>query len=667
VDPIGTEIFRNRIQAVVEEMAAVVLRTGFTVFIKETADFTAGLMTTKGEVFVATVRVGITLSAGMHGGAVIDAVDIWEKGDVVITNDPFVSRGLVTHLPDLFLLKPIFEGDTLVCFAFAFIHSSDVGGKVPGSVSPSAYDIYQEGLRLRPVKLYRRGRLDRTILQILLDNCRIPEQNWGDLKAMLGSFSVAERRVPELIARYGLTDTLQAFEDLLSYAEARVRSMIRALPVGSYEAWDYLEWDGTSKRPVRIRLRVVVDGDNITLDFTGTDHQVRGSYNLPSAGQNGHYMLVPALVRYFSSRDPSVPYNSGLVRPLKVKAPPGSLVNPDFPAACGVRAATMIRILDCVYQAMAQAVPEEVPAGGAGQGCIVLLAYLNPKTGQRSVGVVNPVSGGSGARPMMDGIDGTDFCVGSLKNVPTEIVEHDMPVIVERYGLRPDSAGAGRYRGGHGIELRLRILAPNTVLTARGLERTRFQPWGLRGGTPGLAGVVVVERVDGRREEMRFLDDLLLQPGDAITFFAPGGGGYGDPRQRLPDDVQRDVDAGLISSENAQKLYGGPPRIPSESQRDATGEPLIVVGDFRARYEAIWTDELQEALLGLLAAYPAEVRSYLRGLLVNEVEERMRRGQKVDDFPAFARGVIADTGLPATIPDPAAPRRLAPDAAPAVT
>jgi len=647
-DPVFLEIFKNRIQAIAEEMANVVLRTGFTVFVKETADFGTFLLSPAGETFGSPVVTGVNLSLGIPGEGVVAAVPEWHEGDIVITNDPYATAGMSTHLADVFLVKPIFADGRIIAFGCCFVHSSDVGGKVPGSISPTCYDIFQEGVRIAPVKLYERGRLNEQILRIFLDNCRIPEQNWGDLRALMASLHTGERRLHELVARYGAAEVEQGIQDLLAYAERRVRAMIREIPDGAYTFWDYLE-GGPGGYPIRLRCRLVVRGDEILMDFEGTDPQVRAAFNLPSCDKQGHYMLVPSLVRYFRTLDPACPWNTGMVRMVRNRAPAGSVLNPEPPAACGVRAATFIRLMDVVIGALSQAQPDRLPAVGAGQACIVLLAMDDVRTGKRQVGVVQPICGGSGARPMCDGIDGMDFSVGYLRNVPAETLETDMPILIERYGLRPDSGGAGRYRGGTGIELTVRVFAPDTVMTARGMERMQFRPWGRLGGLPGENGTAVKNLGTPEAAPTGRIDELLLQPGDTVTFLSQGGGGYGDPYERDPEAVAADVRRGLVSPEAARRDYGV---AVAAGRVDPAGTEVLrrsrpprrtpfVFGPERDAFEAVWTDAMQTALNRALMERPLPLRNYLKQRAMADVDRRAATGRvpAPEELAAVVRGL----------------------------
>ncbi|HKV44672.1 MAG TPA: hydantoinase B/oxoprolinase family protein [bacterium] len=632
-DPVFLEIFKNRIQAIAEEMANVVLRTGFTVFVKETADFGTFLLSPKGETFGSPVVTGVNLALGIPGEGMISAIDEWHEGDIVIANDPYATSGASTHLADVYLVKPIFAAGRLIAYGCCFVHSSDVGGKVPGSISPTCYDIFQEGIRIAPVKLYERGQLNDQILRIFLDNCRIPDQNWGDLKALMAALYTGEHRLHELVDRYGVEQVEQGIDALLAYAERRVRAMIREIPDGEYTFWDYLE-GGPGEYPIRLRCRLVVADDSIFMDFEGTDPQVRAAFNLPSCNKQGHYMLVPTLVRYFRTLDPAVPWNTGMVRMITNHAPAGSVLNPEPPAAVGVRAATFIRVMDVLIGALSMAQPERLPAAGAGQACIVLLAMNDLRSGKHQVGVVQPICGGSGARPMRDGVDGMDFAVGYLRNVPAETLETDMRILIERYGLRPDSGGPGKFRGGCGIELTVRVFTPETVLTARGMERMQFRPWGRLGGLPGSPGTALMNQGTAAEAATGRIDELLLHPDDAVTFLSQGGGGYGDSYQRDPAAVLWDVRRGLVSTGFAREQYGVAienGRIDEEGTqrlrrgRTSRADPFRF-GPEREAFEAVWTDAMQLALNRSVTKHPLALRNYLKRRAMAEVESRAASG-----------------------------------------
>lgn len=634
-----TEIFKNRVQAVVEEMASVVLRTGFTAFVKETGDFGTYLISKEGETFASPLESGYNLSIGLPVKELIARFDDWQEGDVVLCNDPYTTFGLATHMPDVYLLKPVFVQGQIVAFLLSFIHASDVGGKVPGSVSLSAYDIYQEGIRIAPVKLYRGGVLQKDIYDMFLNNCRIPEQNNGDINALMSGMYRGEERINELIARYGLEAYFEGVEGVLAYAEERVRSLVRTFPDGKYEFWDYLDPDDDGY-PIRIRCCLEIRDSDIYLDFDGTDIQSRKSINIATLNQQGHYMIVPALIRYFRTIDHEIPWNSGMVRMVKNNLPKGSILNCEHPASVGSRAATFIRVMDVITGALSKARPDAVPAAGCGQACIISLSAVDGKSGKRKVGVIQPVCGGSGARPMKDGVDGMDFAVGHLRNVPVETVEADMPVLVQHYGLRPDSYGHGKYRGGAGVELQFTNLGPDTIISARNMERNHFQPWGRLGGTVGSLAVILKNEGRPDEEKLERLDEVRVQPGDTISFYSQGGGGYGDPCGRSPKEVLRDVENGLLSKEAAESFYGvciADGRVDeqqTEKNRKAMEQklqPEFSYGDYRERYEQLWNDRRQLLLNHALYTVPVNFRNYVSNILRKEIEKQIADGGEITE------------------------------------
>jgi N-methylhydantoinase B len=441
LDVLTVEILRNCLQGAVEEMAYVVERTAYTTFVKETADFTCGLLTPSGEFFAYPVELGVASFGGISYAHTLQAVGPLEPGDVVITNDPYGSAAAATHLPDIHLIRPIFWDGRLVAYGAGFLHSSDVGGMVPASISPRATEIFQEGLRLPPKKLFVRGAVNRDLLDVILANCRIPEQNWGDLQALLAGLTTGERRMHELIRRFGPDTVDKVMDDLIDYAARKVEALIRRLPAGRYEFSDYIEDDVVTTIPIRLKVALTIGDGEIHLDFTGSDVQVASALNVPTAGRVHPFMSV-ALVNYFVTRDRTIPLNAGVLRRLRMTLPEGSVVNPRFPAACGVRYATVLRIYDAVLGALARAVPEHIPAASGGQGCMVALSLPDPEAGRRHVTVVEPMIGGGGGRPARDGIDGCDASLGFLKTTPAETLETEVPIVVRRFHLVPDSAGS---------------------------------------------------------------------------------------------------------------------------------------------------------------------------------------------------------------------------------
>jgi N-methylhydantoinase B len=647
------EILRTRLKSIAEEMAAVTLRTGFTVFVKETSDFGACLVAPNGEVMAAPTDTAVSLMVGLPAHVAIAALGEYEEGDIGITNDPDLTRGLSTHLADIWLWKPIFADGELMGFGFNFIHSSDVGGKVAGSISPTSYEIFQEGIRIPPMKLYRKGQLDQDLLDFILLNCRIPDQNWGDIKAQVASLNVAERRIHELVDRYGRDTVRQGIVDLMDHAEMRARTLIRSIPDGAYEFIDYLEGETLGAPPIRIKLTLRIEGGDLALDFDGTDYQVQAAFNVPTWNQRGHYMMSFPILNFFRTLDPDVPYNSGLVRPIELRAPLGTLVNPEPGAAYGVRAATMFRVLDNLHGCLTQTLPEVIPAASNGGIAIVLVSTLDPETGERVVSVAQPLNGGSGGRPNHEAIDGTSFTGGWLRNIPNEVLEADVPLLVEEYGYREFSGGAGKRRGGTGIRFRFRTLGPETVMTARGLDRLVFRPWGMHGGKPSELYRVTLNPGGVRERTLGKVDIGRLETGDVVEFATSGGGGFGEPLDREPALVLADVEAGLVSLEQAEQDYGVVIRDGAVDAAATAGMrahlprseyPVFDYGPERRAYEEVWNDEVMTELIALLKPFPSRLRPIVRTRARARIDE-LGRAPSAEELSAIVDEAARTLGL----------------------
>jgi N-methylhydantoinase B len=344
-----------------------------------------------------------------------------------------------------------------------------------------------------------------------------------------------------------------------------------------------------------------------------------------------HPLLAYALTNYFVSADPSTPRNAGLLRPLRVVLPPGSIVNPQFPAACGVRYATVLRVYDAVLGALSRCLPAQIPAAGAGQGCMVALSLPDPAAGRRHVTVVEPMIGGGGGRPSQDGINGCDASLGFLRTTPVESLEAEVPIVIRRFDLVPDSAGAGRHRGGYGVRLDLQVFQPEALVTARGMERLRFQPWGVLGGHAGAPGRVVLNPDSPAERAIPKIDVLALEPGDVLSIRTPGGGGYGDPLERPARDVAVEVAAGLLGAPAAERLYGVVLRgagVDEEAtarlRRARRGERSAIrfdLGRAREEHEAVWTPDLHARFLAIVMALPVSYRAYVRRTLFRRLRD----------------------------------------------
>lgn len=635
LDPVTLEILGNKLGAATEEMCVTLQRIGRTLYVKETADFCCALAGGDGRFFAYPRRIGVSGFVGLDCLTTIEAVGALQPGDVILTNDPYRSRGLATHLPDLHVIAPYFHAGRIIAYGWAFVHCSDVGGRVPSSISPSNSEIFQEGLQIPPVKLVRAGTMNADVEMLFRANSRTPDANMGDIRAMLASLRVGEQRLRRIVARHGVEAVLAAEQDLVDYAERRARAVLARLPRGTWRFSDYLDSDVASDLPVRLAVAVTLDGDGIHIDFTGTDPQLQAAMNIPSDGQV-HPWLTLRVMAMVATLDPGVALNAGLQRPIRLTAPWGTVVNPRRPAAVGVRHAACVRVNDLLNGALGQAAPLVMTA--ANSGMIVPVVVAEPDgQGGRVVQVVEPMTGGTGARHGHDGTDGRDPSISNLANNPVETVEAELDIEIERYALRAGSAGAGEWRGGCGLELVFRIGRNDTMVLARGMERAVFRPWGMAGGMPGAPASLVISRTDGSVETLRRVDVLSLQHGDCVTLLTAGAGGYGDPRRRDPARVVEDVRRGLLDAAAARSDYGVAieggtiDAVATSSLRAAPRVAGPAAGPERAAWDSVFAPDLLDHLASRLATLPIARRQALRAALYARVLAELPRG-----FPVIA-------------------------------
>lgn len=643
LDSVTLAILGNKLAAVSEEMCLTLQRTGRTLYVKETADFACALAGVDGRFFAYPRSIGVSGFVGLECLPTIAAVGLLEPGDVILTNDPYRSEGLSTHLPDLHMIEPYFHEGRIVAYGWCFVHCSDVGGRVPSSISPVNTEIFQEGLRIPPVKLMRRGEMVPEVRLFLDANSRTPEANMGDIRAMLAALAAGRRRLEQTLAQHGIDAVATAATDLMAYAAQKARAVLKRVPDGTYRFSDYLDDDAATRLPVRIALAATFADGTVHLDFTGTDPQVATAMNIPSRGRP-HAWLTLRVLALVNTLDPTTPLNAGLLEPVRITAPEGSLVNPQEPAATGVRHAAAIRVNDVLNGAFGQALPEVMPAASSGTVIPVVMAEPDGRGGRR-VQVIEPMIGGTGARSGRDGVDGRDSGISNLANNPVETVEAELGVEIQRYALRPDSGGAGRWRGGCGMELTFRALTDDTNVLGRGMERLLFRPWGSNGGKPGAPGELIVNR--GRPDERRLgkIDVLTINAGDTVTFLTPGAGGWGDPAQRTTDAVLHDLRNGFVTVEAAARDYGVVMRG-SELDIEATETRRAALrrasgtgtrGPERERWDAVFAPEVMDRLNRHLVALPGSARQRQR----RDIFDRVLSGLP-DGFP---RTEAADDAL----------------------
>ncbi len=518
-DPIKLEVFKNLFSSVAEEMGVALCRTGHSVNIKERRDYSCAIFDGRGEMIAQAAHIPVHL--GSMPLAVKAAMERRQmsRGDTIILNDPY--RG-GTHLPDLTLISPVCAEDTPspLFFVANRAHHADVGGMAPGSMGV-ATEIFQEGIRIPPVTLVKGGNLNRDVFDLLLANVRTPEEREGDLEAQLAANETGRRRLLEIVARYGADETLRYAEELKAYAERMTREAIRRIPEGRYHFEDYLDDDGVTTDPIRIEVAVTVKGGQAVVDFTGTAPQVAGSVNAVYA------VTLSAVFYVFRCLvDFDIPSNAGCMVPLTVIAPEGSVVNTRPPAAvAGGNVETSQRIVDVLLGALAQALPDRIPAASAGTMSNLVIGGTDHERG-RHFAYYETIAGGMGARPTRDGVDAVQTHMTNTRNTPIEALEHAYPLRVLRYEIRRGSGGRGRHRGGDGIRRDVELLTDAAVgLLA---DRRRFRPYGLRGGESGQGGESILISPGGKRP-LGSKFHLRASAGEIISIRTPGGGGYGRP------------------------------------------------------------------------------------------------------------------------------------------
>ncbi len=549
-DPVVTEIVRNGVIAVTEEMKTNLMRTAYNMIIYEALDFTTGLFTPSGE----TVSIGIGLPTFIRGMAETIKAELRhfgrdgiEPGDILITNDAYTTG---SHLYHITLTLPIFHKRTLVGFSCCMAHWIDIGGTLGGITT----DIYSEGLQVPFLKLYKAGKINQDLVDIIRMNVRIPTRALGDLRAQVTAVKTGERRFLELVERYGRDEVAAAIAAIMDHAELKARERTRTIPEGTYEAESYMDDDGIDiGKPVPIRVKVTVAADEMTIDLSDVSQQVRGFFN--SGATTGFGCTQVAYKCITSPRD--YPINDGSFRSLTSIVPPGRVVSATRPAPMRQWMTFPMTIIDTVFKALAPAIPDRVIAGHHADLMSANIHGINPKKREFFIGGFGPLGGGWGAKRSEDGVSAT-VCLndGDTHNAPCEQVETKIPVVVERHALVPDSGGAGRNRGGLGVERLVRVLGP--VICNSRIDRVHCKPWGLDGGLDAAGNEIAIKRNGAWKSDYpnAKVSYLELQSGDAYRIRSGGGGGYGPPWQRPVEKVQEDVRQGYVSAAQAAELYG---------------------------------------------------------------------------------------------------------------
>jgi len=552
IDPVTLEILGNRLLSVAEEVGETLVKTAFSTNIKERRDCSSAVFDRHGNMIAQAEHIPMHLGS-MLGcvQAVLERVGAAElrRGDVYVTNDPYSGGG--THLPDITMVSPAFADGELVGFVANIAHHADVGGKVPGSTSGDASSIFQEGVRIPISRLQDGGRLRADVMDFIRVNSRTPLERDGDLNAQLAANAVGVRRLEEVVARYGVARFAEVSAALLDYAETLMRAGIARLPDGRSSFTDHMDDDGiTLGVPLPIRVTVIVEGDVATVDLTGSSPQVRGPINVPLNGT-----LATIFYCFKALVGPDIPSNSGIYRALQVHAPEGTILNCVQPAAVGERIDTCQRLADAIFGAMSAIVPDRVLAASNSSVTTATFSGRHHETGEVFV-YLETIAGGSGAHASGDGLSGVQVHMTNTSNLPVEALEREYPIVVTRYRFRQDSGGAGEFRGGLGIEREFEALQDGIAFSGLG-DRQTTPPWGLLGGEAGATGAFELRRSSGGAERLGSkVSDVTLTAGDRVAVLTPGAGGFGNPRARSPERVQRDIDDRRVSARAAADAYG---------------------------------------------------------------------------------------------------------------
>lgn len=548
VSPFLLEVVKNALDTIADELALIIMRTAYSSIVRDAMDYSTAICDSNGH----TLAQGLTTP--LHLGSFFDAMANLVKnhaptaipGDVFIFNDPYLAAG--QHLPDMYIVRPIFIDGTIEGWATTVAHLNDIGGIVPGSNSIGSTEIFQEGLRFPVLKLYQAGIENQTIWDILSANVRVPDKVLGDVKAQVSACLVGEREFKSLFERYGRETLHRTFQAIHDYAEKLARAEFNDIADGTYHFVNYIDGLGEDPQPIRFQVALTIQGSEVLVDWTGTSEQVRGGINAPYP-----FTKAAAYAALRSVLGVDVPNAQGFTRPISVIAPSGTIVNPLSPAACGARGITGFRMIDCIMGALSQALPQRIPADGSGGSTIPSIGGTHHG---RPFVFVETMMGTWGGTPTHDGQDGVAHIGANQSNIPIEMIEREYPLRVERYALVPDTGGAGKYRGGLAIVREFRLLAQEAMIAVRS-DKRRFPPYGLHGGKSGSPSMNIINPGPKQRVlPVLFKEPVTMVMGDVYHHTLAGGGGYGNPLERDLALVERDLRQGRITGAGALNDYG---------------------------------------------------------------------------------------------------------------
>ena len=550
VDKITLDVIARSLEYIAEEMGIRLRNSAYSPNIKERMDHSCAVFDSEGKVLAQAEHIPTHLGSMAWG--VKETLKYIEKegielneGDVLLTNNPYIAG---THLNDVLAIAPIYYNGKLVGYVASKAHYVDVGGKVPGSIASDSIEVIEEGILIPPVKIMESGRLRKDVLKLILSNVRSPEVIVGDLKAQIAAMDTGRRQVVGIVEKYGYKTTMEAFNEIIEYSRKMTLSRVRKLPDFSVEAIDYLEDPGYSGDAV-IRVRVVKKEDKVIVDFNGSSPQVPAPLNAPFG-----VTIASTTFTIKTVLDPELPVNDGFYQVVEVKAKPRTIVYAQYPAPVGASIETAQRIVDVIYLALSKAIPDKVPAAACGSMNNLLIGGVDYEGG-KTWAFYETIAGGYGGRKGMDGVDAVHCNMTNTMNTPIEVIERELPLLFTKYEIRPRSGGAGKWRGGMGVIRAFKVLAPKAKVTIIG-ERVKHSPPGILGGKPGKPAKYYVVKKNGEKIVLRSKDTVVVEEGDEVVVETAGGGGYGNPVERDPKLIIRDLLDELITLEDIAYEYG---------------------------------------------------------------------------------------------------------------
>ena len=548
--PIEVELLRNGLTSICDEMFLAIMKSAYSTNIKERHDHSAAIFDAEGQVVVQGESLPLHLASMLGLVEVVlerYGAEAIKPGDMFLSNDPFVGRG--SHLPDVAILAPIFRDGELVLFVSNIAHHSDIGGMAPGSMAGGMTEIYQEGLRIPPIRIVEHGETLRDVFDLVLLNVRVPRERRGDYMAQIAANRLGTRRLEEMFQRWSKPQITEGSAAIIKAVTRRMRAGIADLPDGAYHFEDLLDDDGMGTTDIPIIVEIRIAGEEILLDFEGSGPQVKGNMNNSFAGLQASVLFALKVLI-----DPDGPTNHGMLEPVHISAPEASVVNASFPAATAARAQTCQRIIDAILGALAPAVPEQVIAASNGANGVATFSGTGPDG--RYYLYMETIGGGAGARSYKDGTDGIQVHVTNTSNLPVEALENEYPLLVERYELINGSGGAGTWRGGLGLRRVYRGIDHAVTFSGQG-ERAVHPPWGLFGGEPGGTGSIALLHDDGRRQELANKPaSIEVEPSAAVCIETPGAGGYGPASARDKESLEDDLRSGKFTADFMRQAYG---------------------------------------------------------------------------------------------------------------